>query len=147
MSIKNIKQAIKANLEALVEDEVLAGATITDIRKDPLAADTPNYPHAYLMPPATQSEVLDNRTVTRTHTFGIFVFFNPENLASTTELEETIEDILTEFDNDPTLSGTALGGVLPVSSAPQPLQHTPGKELIVVTIQIEAKEVVPLSFA
>jgi hypothetical protein len=44
--IKNIKEAIKANLDSLVTDGVLSGATITDIRKDPLAADIPAFPHA-----------------------------------------------------------------------------------------------------
>lgn len=146
MSIQNIKTAIKTNLDALVTDEVLGGATMTDIRKDPLAADIPSFPHAYLMPPSVESEVLDNRTVTRTYTFGVMVLFNAENLASTTELEEKIEAILSQFDNDPTLQGTALGGVLPVSSAPVPFQHN-GKDLIVATVEIQAKEVVTLTFA
>lgn len=44
MSAVTIKEAIKANLDALVEDEVLGGATITDIKKDPLAADIPTWP-------------------------------------------------------------------------------------------------------
>lgn len=144
--IQSIKNAIKTNLDALVTDELLAGATITDIKKDPLAADIPSYPHAFLMPPAVESEVLDNRTITRTYTFAIMVLFNAENLASTTELEETIEDILSKFDNDPTLGGTALGGVLPVSSSPAPFQHN-GKDLIMVEVQIQAKEPVSLTFA
>jgi hypothetical protein len=144
--IKNIKEAIKANLDSLVTDGVLSGATITDIRKDPLAADIPAFPYAFLMPPSTESEVLDNRTVTRTHTFGIMVIFSAENLASTTELEEKIESVLSKFDNDPTLGGAALGGVLPVSSAPAPFQHA-GRDLIMAVIEIKAKELVSLSFA
>jgi hypothetical protein len=98
------------------------------------------------MPPSTESEVLDNRTVTRTHTFGIMVIFSAENLASTTELEEKIESVLSKFDNDPTLGGAALGGVLPVSSAPAPFQHA-GRDLIMAVIEIKAKELVSLSFA
>ena len=89
--IQNIKNAIKANLDALVTDQVLGGATITDIKKNPLDADIPSYPHAFLMPPGVESEVLDNRTNIRTYTFGIMVLFNAENLASTTELEEMVE--------------------------------------------------------
>lgn len=144
--IQDIKNAIKTNLDALVTDTVLAGATITDIRKDPLAADIPTFPHAFLMPPAVESEVLDNRTVLRTYTFGVMIVFNAENLTSTTELEENIESVLSKFDNDPTLGGTALGGVLPVSSAPQPFQHA-GRDLIMAVVEIKAKEPVSLSFA
>jgi hypothetical protein len=144
--IKTIKEAIKTKLDALVTDTVLAGATITDIRKDPLAADIPTFPHAFLMPPSVESNVLDNRTVLRTYTFGIMVVFNAENLTSTTELEEKIESILSKFDNDPDLGGTALGGVLPVSSAPAPFQHN-GKDLIVAVIEIKVKEPVSLTFA
>lgn len=144
--IQDIKNAIKTNLDALVTDTVLAGATITDIRKDPLAADIPTFPHAFLMPPAVESEVLDNRTVMRTYTFAIMLLFNAENLTSTTELEEKIENVLSKFDNDPTLGGTALGGVLPVSSAPQPFHHA-GRDLIMAVVEIKAKEPVSLSFA
>lgn len=145
MSLVSIKTAIKVNLDALVTDGVLAGATITDIKHDPLAADHPNFPHAYLMPPSIESEVLDNRTIVRTYTFDIMVVFRAEDLESTTELESKMEGVLDKFDNDPTLQGTARGGVLPVSSAPQPLQHG-GKSLLVVFFSIEAKQDRTLTF-
>lgn len=146
MSISTIKQAIKSNLDDLVIDTVLAGATITDIKQDPLRADTPNFPHAYLMPPSVESDVLDNRSIVRTYTFDVMVLFNAEDITGTTELETDIESILSKFDNDPTLGGTALGGVLPVSSSPQPFQHN-GKDLIMVVIEIAAKDYVSLTFA
>ena len=144
--ISNIKNAIKTNLDALVTDSVLGGATITDIKKDPLNTDIATYPHAFLMPPAVDSEVEDNRSLIRTYTFDVMLLFQAENLASTTELETKIESVLNKFDNDPTLGGNALGGVLPVSSAPEPFQHN-GHDLIMVVIQIQAKEVVSLSFS
>lgn len=146
MSIATIKAAIKTNLDALVTDTVLSGATQTDIKTDPFNSDVGTFPHAFLMPPSTESEVLDNRSVTRTHTFDIMVLFQAEDLTTTAELETDIESILSKFDNDPTLAGTALGGVLPVSSAPEPFQHG-GKDLIMVIIQIQAKEVVSLTFS
>lgn len=151
MSLATIKQAVKDNLDDLVTDTVLAGATITDIRKDPLAGDHPNFPHAYLMPPSIESDVLDNRSVLRTYTFDIVIVFRAENITGATELEEAVEAILTKFDNDPTLKGngaegTALGGVLPVSSSPEPYQHN-GRDLIMVVVQIAAKAPVSLSFA
>lgn len=146
MGIQTIKTNIGTNLASLVTDGTIAGYTATDIKKDPLSADHPNYPHAYLMPPAVDSVVLDNRSVLRTYTFDIVIVINAENIASTTEVEDMIEDILNEFDNDPTMGGSALGGVLPVSSAPAPYQHN-GKDLIMVVIQLQCKSDVDLSFA
>lgn len=145
MSISAIKTRIKLDLDALVTATVLAGATITDIRKSPLSADIPNFPHAFLMPPATDSEVLDNRTIIRTHSFDIMVLFNAKNITTTDQVEIAIEAILTKFDNDPTLGGTALAGVLPTTSAPEPFQHG-GKDLIMAVIQIKAKEHIDLTF-
>jgi hypothetical protein len=146
MSIATIKEAIKTNLDALVTDSVLAGATISDIKRNPLDENIAPFPHAIIMPPSMESGVLDNRTVLRTYTFDVMVLFQAEDLESTTQLEETIEDIVSKFDNDPTLGGTALGGILPISSAPEPFQHG-GKDKIMVIIQIEAKEPVTLTFA
>lgn len=146
--LANIKAAIKANLDELVTDTVLAGASESDIRKEPLNADVGSYPHAFVHPPAIDSEVLSNREIIRTYTFAIMVLFKAENLTSTAELENAVEAILDKFDNDPTLQGTALGGVLPVSSSPVPLQHpASGADLIMVVIELEAKAHVDLSFA
>lgn len=146
MSIATIKAAIKEHLDDLVTDEVLAGATSTDIRKSPLAGDIPSFPHAFLMPPSVESVSLDNRSNLRTYSFDIMVLENAENIESTTELETMVESILNEFDNDPTLGGNARGGILPVSSAPQPFQHN-GKDLIMVVIQLQAKADVALTFS
>lgn len=145
MSAVTIKQAIKTNLDALVMSEVLAGATITDIKKNPLAGDIPSFPHAFLMPPTIESEPLDNRTILRTYVYDIMVLWNAENIEDATTVEDNIEDILSAFDNDPTLGGTAMGGVLPVSLAPQPFQHA-SKELIMAVVQIQAKQHVSLTF-
>lgn len=145
MSSATIKAAIKTNLDALVTSTVLAGATTSDLKKDPLAADIPNFPHAFLMPPAVESEVLDNRNVVRTYVYDIMILWSAENITDATTVETDLEAILDKFDNDPTLGGTALGGVLPVSSAPQPFQHS-GKDLIMAVVQLQAKEHVQLTF-
>lgn len=145
MSAVTIKQAIKALLDELVDEETLAGATITDIKKNPLAIDVRHFPHAFLMPPSIESETSDNRTNTRVYIYDIIVLWNAENLSEDTEIEEGIEAILDKFDNHPTLNGTAMAGVLPVSMAPQPFQHG-GKDLIMAAIQIQAKQHVTLTF-
>lgn len=145
MSAATIKNAIKANLDELVIAGTLAGATTTDIRRDPLAADIPSFPHAFLMPPAIESEALDNRSVIRSYNYDIMVLWNAEDITDTTTIEDDVENILGKFDNDPTLSGTAMGGVLPVSLAPQPFQHG-GKDLIMAVVQVQAKQHVGLTF-
>lgn len=145
MSLASIKAAIKTDLDALVTDQVIAGATETDIRKNPLDSDIATYPHAFLMPPSIESQALDNRTLTRSCAFEIMFLFQAEDITGTTELETKIEAILTKFDNDPTLGGTAMGGILPVSSAPEPFQHA-GRDLIMVVVEITAKYLVTLTY-
>lgn len=146
MSIQTVKNQIKTNLDALVTDNVLAGAESTDIKKNPLDQTIPAFPYAYLMPPATESQVSDNRSLERTYIFNIMVLENAENITTSYAIENLIESILNKFDNDPTLGGTAVGGVLPVSSSPEPYQHN-GKDLIMVMIQIQAKTIVDLTFS
>lgn len=146
MSAVTIKEAIKTNLDALVTAEVLGGATTSDIKKNPLAADIPSFPHAFLMPPSIESEVLDNRTIVRTYIYDIMLIWNAENITDATTVEDNIEDVLSKFDNDPTLGGEAMAGVLPVSLAPQPYQHN-GKDLIMAVVQIQAKQHVSLTFS
>ncbi len=145
MSISTIKGQLKTTLDGLVTSTVLAGATSTDIKQNPLNVDVGLYPHAFLMPPSVESEVMDNRTIIRTYSFDIMVLFKAENITTTDELEADIEDILDAFDNDPTLNGLAMGGVLPVSSAPEPFQHN-GQDLIMVVVTVKAKELVTLTF-
>jgi len=146
MAIAEIKGVIKTHLDTLVTGGTLAYAESTDGRHDPLAADHPNFPAAYLMPPGMESQVLDNRSVLRTYTFDILLVENAENVQSVTQLETLVEAVIGEFDNDPTLGGTARGGVLPVSSSPRPFQHG-GKDLVAIYVQIVAKQDVSLSFS
>ena len=144
--ISTIKNAIDAKLQALVVANTLGAATITDIRKDPLAEDIPGDPHAFLMPPAVEGVIEDNRTIIRTYTFDIMIVFKALNLTGTSQVESTIEAVLEDFDNDPTLGGTCMAGIPPTSSAPAPIQHA-GQDLIIAIIQVQAKEVVELTFS
>lgn len=146
MSIQTIKANIKTNLDELVTAGTLGAAISTDIKRSPLSADFPAFPCAILMPPALESQVLDNRTVTRTYAFDIMIVVNAEDITDTIQVENMIEAVISKFDNDPTLGGAAEGGVLPVSSAPEPFQHN-GRDLIMVIMQIEAKQAVSLTFS
>lgn len=145
MSASLIKAAIKTNLDELVTASVLAGATTSDLKKEPLSADIPGFPWAFLMPPSIESEALDNRTNIRTYVYDIMILWHAENIADAATVETCIEAVLNKFDNDPTLSGTAMAGVLPVSLAPQPFQHN-AKQLIMAVVQVQAKQHVALTF-
>ena len=143
--IATIKNEIKTQLDALVSSNDLGGATITDIKKDPLDYDIASYPHAFLMPPAMESSILDNRSNIREYSFEIIVMVKADNLSNTTELEETMEAIFNKFDNNPTLTGTALAGISPTSTSPEPIRSK-DKDLIIFSVILKARELVDLTF-
>lgn len=144
-NLANIKNAILTDLNALVSDQVLAYVQEVDLRKDPLAGDIPYYPAAFLMPPATDSDVADNRTLLRTYTFDILIAVKAEDFVSSTDLEDLINQILDRFDNDPTLDGSADGAVLPSTSTPEPVQ-TGERDLIVFFVKLRCNRTVSLTF-
>lgn len=144
-ALSTLKDAIKTRLDALVTATTLKGATITDLRKNPLDEDIQAFPWAFLMPPATDSDVVDNRTVLRTFTFDIMVVEKAENITSSTQIENLLEAVLNEFDNNPTLGGTADGAVLPATSAPQPIDHL-GKNFTVFFVQLKCNRTQSLTY-
>jgi len=146
MSLSTVKSAVKTKLDTLVTDGVIANAVISDTKLDPLSMEVGHYPVGIVMPPAVESEVLDNVNITRTYVFDLVFIFNAEDLDSTNELEGKIENILNAFDNDPTMSGAANAGVLPVTSAPEPFQHG-GKDMVMLVVNLRASETILLSFS
>lgn len=145
MALQDIKNQIKSSLDDLVTSEDLGGAEITDIKKDPLDYDIASYPTAFVMPPSVESTISDNRNNIREYTFEIVVIDSLDNIANSTDIEDTMEAILNKFDNDPTLNGTALAGVSPATSAPEPLRHK-SKDLIIFSVILKAREIVSLTF-
>lgn len=146
MSSVDIKEAIKAKLDTLAGEEgPLRYVAISDLKKNPLDADIPAFPAGFVMPPSIERESLDNRNTIRIYTFDLMFLWNADNLSDATTVEENIEAILDAFDNDPTLGGTAMAGMFPVASAPQPVQ-TSSKNLIMAVVQIQAKQHVQLTY-
>lgn len=140
-NIKLLKEKIKQQLDILVTAGKLQGCAIVDMRKDPLAGDIPPSPYAFLMPPSTESSVVDNRTLLRTYRFDILVMVKGENINTATYIEELIEAILNQFDNNPTLDGEADGAVEPASSTPEPINHKNGEyTLFFVTLRANRTE-------
>lgn len=144
-NIKNIKDQIKTQLDALVTAGTLGAAETMDIRKDPLDGEIPKFPAAFVMPPSMTSRVEDNRTLMRTYTFAIMVVENAENLSSTTQIEELMEAIVNRFDNLPTLAGTADGAVEPATSAPEPLQRN-SKDYVVFFVSLAVNKTETLTY-
>lgn len=145
MQSTNIKNKIKAHLDALLALGTLNEVQMDDFKKGVFDRDYAAYPVAILTGPATSSEYLTNRQNMRTYTFDIIVLQNAENVSTTTEIEALVEAILNRFDNDPTLTGSSDGAVEPAVSTPSPALSR-GKTFIGFVISLKARSVIELNF-
>lgn len=144
----NIKNAIKAHLDNLVNTGVLGTAIEYDLSKDPLsdAKLTSLWPVALLGMDKTSSEYLTNRANFRTYEFPIMVIQRYNNLDNkSTDIEDLKDLILFEFDNDPTLGGNA--SMVDAAATPLPAISTPDKTYVLFLVNIIAKKDVQLTFA
>ena len=141
----NVKTQIKTYLDELVTATTLGFASSADLRKDPLAEDIPAYPAAYLMPPAIESQVVDNRTLLRSYTFTIMVIVKGEDISSSSYIEDLTEAIMDKFDNKPTNGGTADGGMEPSISTPEPLQHN-NRNFVLFYVTLKANKTITLTY-
>ena len=143
-NIGNVKAQIKTVLDTLVPTYVQS-VTISDIKKDPLDAEIGAYPAIFIMPPALgASERLDNRTNLRDYTFFLLVVMKGED-TDTPDVEDLMERVINVLDNAITLSGTAIGGITPVTSTPEAFQHN-SRDLIVFDVIIKARVTETLTF-
>lgn len=136
-NIQTIKAAIKTELDALVTATTLGKAVSQDFKQNPLDQEHSAFPVAVLTPPSIENEILDNTSNMRTYEFGVVLIEKPENLTSSTDLEQTIEAIMNHFDDHITLDGQACW-VEPASSSPAPIDYH-GKSLIVTEILLRVK--------
>ena len=144
---QNMKNAILADLQSLVQSGVLNSAFADEMTKvNPLDRDWPGYPSAVVIPPTvSNSEYYDTATNLRDYTWYIMVVTTPDNIPSTDPayLEGLIDNLLQVFDNDVTLQGMAVGGVQPaVLEAPGPV-NSGTNTYIVFYVTIKAKQLVP----
>lgn len=135
-----LKNAIKTKLESLVP------ATLGEVQADDFKIssifdrDIAKYPVAILTSATIEAEALTNRDNIRTLTFEIVILEKGENVASATQIEDLRETIFNAFDNDPTLSGAATGGVEPALS-PVEIITDRSRSFIVFSMIIKAKVV------
>lgn len=137
--LSTIKAKIKEYLEELKDGEVIKEVQVDDLKQGiPFDRDFGAYPAAVLTSPSVSSETLTSNDNLRSYTFAVAVVMKAEDIASETEVEELLEDVLDKFDSDVTFGGAADGGVEPSASNPEPITIK-GKSLIVFTIIIKAK--------
>jgi hypothetical protein len=115
--VGNIKNQIKTILDALVTGTVLGSVLMDDFKDDVLNRDIPAFPCAILTSPSIESSSAEtNQDNLRTHTFEILIVQKGENITGSNDMEDLMEALINAFDNDPTLSGKANGGVEPAVS-------------------------------
>lgn len=141
-----IKGKIKDKLDALVTSGVLKCVIVDDLKKNPsLDRDIPSFPAAVIVSPSSDGSMSTNRSNIRTYTFGITIVQKAENIESSDDIEYLSDQILDAFDNDPTLSGTAVGGLEPSNSEPTAITSQ-DKSYIVFTVTLKAHADKTLTF-
>jgi hypothetical protein len=116
----DIKNQIKTLLGALVTAGTLGEVQSDDFKKNLLFDNIAKFPAAIVSPAAIDSDTETNRDNLRTYEYQILIVSKAEAITSETQIEDLREAIMNAFDNDPTLSGKANGGLTPSSSRPEP---------------------------
>jgi hypothetical protein len=141
-----VKGKIKDKLDALVTSGVLKCVIVDDLKKNPtLDRDIPSFPAAVLVSPSSEGAYSTNRSNIRTYTFAITIVQKTENIESNEDIEYLSDQILDAFDNDPTLGGTAVGGLDPSNSEPTSITSQ-DKSYIVFTVTLKAHADKTLTF-
>ncbi len=142
----DIKTKIKEILDGLKDAGTLKEVIIDDLRTSPvLERDIPSFPAAILSSPSSEGGYLTNRENMRTYRFTVTIIQKAENIESTSDIEELTDTLLDAFDNNPTLSGKADGGLDPSSSTPEAITAQ-DKSYVLFTINLKAQASKLLSF-
>jgi hypothetical protein len=146
---QNMKNAIVNDLQALVTAGTLGSYSVDDFTKlNPLERTWGAFPSAIIIPPTVSaSEPADTATNIREYTWYVGVVTTPENLPKTdpTYLEGLMDAVLQVFDNDVTLQGMAVGGVLPAILDPPGPVSSASVTYVVFAVSLKAKALVPSS--
>lgn len=133
-----IKQKIKEVLEELQRQEVLKDVQVRDISESVFDLDLNSYPVAILTPPSIISEIYTNVDNLRTYNFEILVVLRTDSITDENTVEELIETIMDTFDDLPSLSGIAEGGLEP-STSPTESVTSRGKSWTIFRVILKAK--------
>lgn len=133
-----IKQKIKEVLTSLQRQEILKDVQIRDISESIFDLDLNSYPAAILTPPSITSEIYTNLDNLRSYNFEILVVCRTESITEENTIEELMETIIDTFDNLPSLSGIAEGGLEPATSPTESVTAR-GKTWTVFRVILKAK--------
>jgi len=135
-----IKKEIKEKLLALKNAGTLGEVIIDDFKKGLLERDFGAFPTAILTTPSIGGDYFTNTQNLRTYTFEVLIVMKGEDISAENDVEELSETILNAFDNLPTLSGEADGGLEPSSTPAEAVPSRSGT-YIVFSIILKAKAV------
>jgi len=145
-SLQNsIKIAIATQLQALVTAGSLGAFIEEDLSKNVLDLDFPGFPCAVLGMASVGSQYEYQQANLRTYTFDILVVVKGENVTTATDVEDTADAILNQFDNNFTLGGVAQIGIEATTTPTAPVSSQ-GKTYIVFNVTIKAKALQSLTY-
>jgi len=108
----NIKDEIVKILDNLKSNDVIRQVVVLNQVTDPFYENKVNtYPCAVVLPPSTTVESGDQRTNINNYTFIVGVFMRLDRMDTNTYIEEIIDPMLSDFGDNPTLSGEADAGL------------------------------------
>lgn len=142
----NVKNAIKTELDLLKTAGTLGEVQMDDFNEHPIFdRDIAAFPLAILTGASIESEAQTNRDNLRTFVYDIIIIAKAEDIDTATDIEELRGKIINQFDNNPTLGGTADGGMEPAVS-PAEASSSRGKSYIVFTVTLRVKASEALTF-
>lgn len=146
----DIKIKIKDTLESLKRQEKIKEIQVDDFKGSVWDRHVEKYPVAILTTPTVENEEFTNSQNRRIYTFPILFILNAQDVHDPEQVEDLIEDIINEFDNDPTLkaggvTGEADAGVEPASSTPEAVVSR-GNSYIAFQVAIRCKAIRDLTF-
>lgn len=133
-----LKTKIADVLESLKRQEVLADVLVREVNESLFDIDIARYPVAVLPPPYITSEILTNVDNLRTYNFEVLIIVKQENITEENPIEDLMETLLDTFDNLPSLSGVAEGGLEPATS-PTETFTARGKTYTLFRVILKAK--------
>jgi len=133
-----IKQKIKEVLEGLKRRGTLKEVLVRDINESIFDLDLSHYPVAILTPPSITSEIYTNVDNLRTYNFEILVVLKTDSITDENTVEELMETLIDTFDDLPSLSGIAEGGVEPATSPTESITSR-GKSWTLFRVILKAK--------
>jgi hypothetical protein len=142
-----MKTAIIADLTALVTAGTLGSVIADDYSKiNPLDRNIAATPVAIVLPPLVTTSVYEDvATNLREYMWYIQIADIPEHVSTggSTYIETLMDAVLNAFDQDCTLQGSAIGGVLPAVLEPPGIVNANGISYVTFYVTFKARQIVP----